>query len=643
MTENQRKLEILKTENPFISSSVGDPREEKYPDISTVNAAASEGIFHLIRQKHQRPALPFAGLIFGETGSGKTHLISRILKHSREQGIAFSFAYIQPIEAPEQTYRYLLREIVVNLCHPVRKSSRTTQLDIILEKLFEDIGYVPSAEPTCAAPPEAFADDFKTCLRGLFKKRKISRSLFRDLGTLFAIFVNIVFSDDQHTDAASGPGENGMDILRTRFPDIPKAFFKVLFQYQNPEKRAAAVEWLKGTTLDETDALLLSVPDRQEISVPMREHQARSILDAIGRLLAHYNMPLLICFDRLENYDTEAKIRALGVMIEFLVDQSRAMLPLVFVRGAQWEEKFRSKLNQQALTRLETNAFTLRGCRADQSLDIIRRRLESVLGDMGEDLFPFDRDDLTQVFRSGLHSPRQVIMRANRKLREILYPEKSPAQPPSSLSRLRDEFTTLTQTIRTDFDRYPPDRDRLRRALKLCLTHRPAESGVAIEEIDSPEDKFIDFRCACKSGAGDAFEALFILDVEQNSPSVRASLKRGIDFLEKEPDGRVIYIRDARCEIPEPPQWKATNEMLRQFRESSGHVLFLDEAQAARWYALALLSYAVKEGDVVAEDHDQVRPVTLEEMGNFVRDEIHTRAFSGFRHIDGILTAEGIS
>ena len=59
-----------------------------------------------------------AGLILAEVGSGKTHLLGRILTQSKQMHSPCAFAYIQPLEDPEQTYRYLLREVMVNLFHP---------------------------------------------------------------------------------------------------------------------------------------------------------------------------------------------------------------------------------------------------------------------------------------------------------------------------------------------------------------------------------------------------------------------------------------------------------------------------------------------------------------------------------------------
>ena len=180
MKNHEKRLELLKAENPFISSSVGNPWEEKYTDIDSVNAAAFNGISQVIRQKTAKPALPCAGLVFGETGSGKTHLIGRILKYSKHAEKPFSFAYIQPIEDPEQTYRYLLREIIVNLCYPIHRTSRLTQLDLILDKIFEDLEKIPSPQIETAVQTESMIHELRKNLLdilNIFKKLNNSNKI----------------------------------------------------------------------------------------------------------------------------------------------------------------------------------------------------------------------------------------------------------------------------------------------------------------------------------------------------------------------------------------------------------------------------------------------------------------------------------
>lgn len=656
MNENEKKLNALKEGNPFTSSSVGDPWEEKYPDVRSINKRAFEEVTQLIDQKSKTPGLSCAGLVFGEVGSGKTHLVGRILKYGKETDFPFSFAYIQPIEDTEQTYRYLLREVIVNLCYPIRPSANTTQLDIILNRIVQEAPDLP-VQPSDKGGDLRVKElreigmqglkDLKSELRKSSSFPKFLNSSIRSLGKI----VKEVFGKNPPPPVEENKEGRAIAFMRAKFPDIPKEFFKVLLQYQISGKRSAAMDWLKGVAIDDEDAALLGVSDRMGASVAMLEQTSRNILGYMGILLFSYGKPLVICFDRLENYDTDEKIRSLGRMVEFLVDKAKAMLPIVFVRGQQWEEKFTKKLNQQVITRLKTNEFQLKGCDVSQALEIIRTRLETVyqnpvfeIQDKGDDLFPFDSERLRTTFKMRLHSPRQVIMLANQWLKQILYPDKEPGPPLLPMDKLQDEFEHQYTLIRADFNRYQPDRSRLKRALELFLKHNSSESGFEIESLAPPEDKYMDFECRVRadhSPEDEAVNAVFIIDTELNNAYVRASLKRGIDFLENNGRGRAFYIRDSRCTIPEPPKWKTTNEMLDQFKGLGGDMFSLDEEQAARWYALSLLNYAVKEGDVtVVDENNRTRPVTEEELAAFVMERIHSAdVSSGFQNIGEVLKA----
>ncbi|MCP4108720.1 MAG: hypothetical protein GY749_24765 [Desulfobacteraceae bacterium] len=635
MNDYEKRLSALRQENPFTSSSVGDPWEDKYPDVETINKNVYEGLRQLIRQKAKDTALPCAGLVFGEVGSGKTHLISRILKHGKQGKFPFSFAYIQPIEDPEQTYRYFLREVIANLCCPVDKSSDITQLDIILEENFKEAEKEPRL--TRAKKINKFLYEFRQDPGQIFRKKTITRETFKDIRN----FVKDAI-EERKTRPSDETVKKSIYLMRAKFPDIPKEFLKVLFQYQVPAKRYAAAEWLKGVAIDEEDASLLKVADRLDDSPEQLEQKSRNILTYLGILLAYYKHPLVICFDRLENYDTDGKIRSIGKMIEFLVDNARAMLPVVFVRGQQWEEKLTKKFNQQVITRLKTNEFKLKGCDERQSLEIIETRLKSVFENTGEQdsFYPLDKDDLAGTFRTRLYSPRQVIMLANQKIRQILYPEKEPAKPVVPFDKLREAFESQCNMIGADFNRYQPDRSRLKRALDLYLNHSLSERGFTVESFIYPEDKFIDLECRVKTTSGESrTDVVFIIDIETNHTSVRASLSRGADFLEKNPEGKAVYIRDARCAIPPPPNWKATNETLERFNKLGGNVIFLDKEQITEWYALALLNYAVKEGDVTFVDTDNnTMSLSSEDMAVFIRDDIHKeRRYSGFQGIGEVL------
>ncbi|MCI0526979.1 MAG: ATP-binding protein, partial [Nitrospira sp.] len=433
------KLEILKRNNPFTSSSVGDPWESKYPDVPSINEQAFRGLCQLMDQKAKNPSLNCAGLIVGEVGSGKTHLLGKILDYTQQAKPPFAFAYIQPLEDPEQTYRYLLREVMVNLCRPIEVSSQTTQLERVLAEIYID----------------AVLEEFR--VRKKERNYKILCELRKVKDPVHIWKSIIVVPPTQFADLQ----KKALYLVLEAHPEISKSFLKVLLQYEFPERRLAVMEWLKGSILDKEDAALLQVPERSAEDRAAPEQEARTILISLGLLLARYRQPLVVCFDRLENLETDGQIHSLGKILEFLVDKAKAMLPIACFRGQQWVEKFKDKFNQHVVTRLETNTFGLRGCTADQAMAIIRSRLAAVLGENPIDpFFPFDKQELLKMFKTGFHIPRLVIARANQRLTQIL--EEGPPIQISPFQKLQEEFEKQYQAILRDLDRYPPDRGRLR-------------------------------------------------------------------------------------------------------------------------------------------------------------------------------------
>ncbi len=596
--EREDRLRILSAKNPFVSSSAGDPWDSAYPDVESINLEPYQGLQALLREKADNPALNCAGLVLGEVGSGKTHLISRLLELGRQGEDLFVFAYVQPIEDPEQTFRYLLREIVLNLCRPLDQENRLSALDLLLCRIL-----------TLDAIPElASSEKSKGVLKRLRESPARLFSLSRErLRTL------------EH---------KGVAFLRRFFQNMPKEMARVLFACLDPDRRPVALSWLKGTALDEEDAALLGVAGRSDKSPAALEQEARDVLFCLGDLLARYRIPLLVCFDRLENLETREQISSLGRMLEFLVDSVKSVLPVVFVRWMQWEENFRQSLNQHVVSRLEANTFELLPCTPDQAVALVRERLRHAFGESElEDLYPFRESEMRELFSVGL-SPREVIIQANQKLKSIL--REAPPEAESAEEKLRRAFKQQRREVERQMDRYPPDRGRMRKALELYLGSS-APSGVAAEEVVKPKktEKYADLRVRLRAEEnGEEREGLVIIDTELHHASVRAALKGGIQHLENNPRGFALYIRDTRCPFPEPPKWRATNEMLGAFRNKGGQTLFLEPEEAAEWYALALLSYAVKEGDVSVQDgDDRSRSISLQEMASSLQDSLQVRGF----------------
>lgn len=373
MIDSEKKLELLRQHNPFMSASAGDPWLRKFPDVASINQHVFRFINEIVRQKSEDLSGNVAGLILGEAGAGKTHLIARLLEHGTRSDAPYRFSYIQPIEDPAQTFRYLLREVSVCLCRPLEKNGSYSQLDIllgcILEELLRRKIRIKSASPEMQ--------------RRMIQALKTDSLAYTNSQVLQAVFMNTMTT------------KIGRQHLLMQHTDLDESFISVLFQYRFASHRVAALGWLKGAILDEEDYKLLKVQDRQKMSGEALEQEARAILYSIGVLLARYRQLLVVCFDRLENLATDGQIRSFGKMVEFLVDSVPAMLPLAFFRGQQWEEVFRRTLNEHVVTRLEGNSAIMEACDSDQALEIIQSRLSYAFEtDLADDFTPFSKVEL---------------------------------------------------------------------------------------------------------------------------------------------------------------------------------------------------------------------------------------------------------
>ena len=582
MTEKNIQ-QILKQKNPFISSSVGDPWDTNFTDVPVINHDVFQSILHLVKEKNLNPGLPCAVLICGEVGSGKTHFIGRLLRKSNQKDVQYFISYIQPIEDPEQTFSYLLRELINNLCRPVL-NSHDTPLDLLINNVINSLG-LPNKN---CIKKKGKIDIKSTFMQIKNDTRKFIHSgSKRDFYKLKNNLKKLISKGRKHNNKQS---KSGIEIMRNRFPGISKTFFKVLFQYKNPGKKNAAISWLKGLRLDDEDTSLLNVPNRNIISDKALEEESRGLIDAIGQLFAYFGQTLLLCFDRLENLENDAQIHALGKMIEYIVDTSRAMLPVTFIRGNEWESKFSKSLNQHVVTRLLTNEFQLKACEYNEAKEILKKRLSFIKHDSE---FPFSEEMLSQMYEKNLYSPRQVIITANKKLKEKMgssdnnqFPKEDiQKQPKSEMDSLL--FYKQVEVIKQNFKSSGPDKQRLIKAIKILI-----ESFVPDIQIVPSIAKKIDLLAT-----SEAFNHRIaaIIDIELNNNSIRSALSHGVKWKNEYPDDTVVYIRDLRAPIPK--KWDKTHEMLKTFNQTGCHSLLLSESQAPFWYAITELSYTIKENE----------------------------------------------
>lgn len=611
----KHRLNVLEKINPFISSSVGDPRAGNYPHVESINKRSYDALCRLIRQKALNPDLSAAGLVTGEVGEGKTHLLGRILEFCRHENNAYAFAYIQPIEDPEQPYRYLLREITANLCQKIHVQSPMTFIEKLSAKIFADCLDKILAESNRPS------------------RKRIREKLREDP------LVLLTAPELRHSRMLAQLESVVPAMLTDSMPRLSDNFISVLLKCRHRHTSQPALRWLKGNLVDTDDQKLLGISFARNLSLQASEQHARDLIEAFGEIMSRYGESAVICFDRLENLEDPQQVHALGKMVEFLVDSVKAMLPVACFREIAWEDRFKGQLNQHVVTRLETNRFYLEGCLPEQAVELIRSRLKTLFGD--EELFPFNETKLLETFKAGgIQSPRRFITQANEMLNTIL------GMAPEMVSvseQIKAEYRRQFESAIADIDRLEPDRSRLRRALVLYFENLPTSAPYRIENLKplSQKDKYVDFMCRIVYPDKSAADAVFIIDTEEHHRSVSAALKRGVDFFEKFPRGKAFYVRDARSPFPKSSKWPETNKIREQFEAMGGKLLFFDKQQAASWYALALLSYSIKEGDItITDSFYSTRPAAWDEFLNAVCELLHKEGHRAFENIDDALLHE---
>lgn len=578
-------LDLLRKSNPFISDSVADPWEDIYPSVATIHARTYQELSSLVTQKSNNPTLATGALVLGEAGSGKTHLVKRIVETVHKANRPLLMAYVQPIENPQFPFTYLLKEVVSNLRRPLtRTPNGATQLDRLLSRwLLEHLG-----------------------------------AQISDLSPAMAAAVK------NHPERILSLNLNAVELEIPVAFDIPKMLRKVLPFYQQKELRQSVADWLTGEALDQEFLEILKLPDRLIASAEMREAEALELLIALGALLTRYHYCLLVCFDRWENLETPAQLNATGRMIGELFDRIQGMLPVVLARHMDWDERLSETLNQHIVSRIANNRFVLGNCDRENAIALIKSRLNFALEGAADGIEPFTQEQIDSILRVGVLSPRAVISLANDQLRRIL--SDNPLQTgPSVADILLEEFNNRYQHAITELNQNPPDKGRLQRAFQILLS---GVSGISLHQPESPAKEKYDLLLHIEKTPNQHREIALIIDLEQHHRAVGAAIDRGLHHVTEIAGRQVVYVRDGRHPIPAPPKWPATNERREKLEQHGALLWTLNAEQTAGWYALADLAYAVKSGDVTLAHSGRLHIVTYAELINWTAESL--RAHTAF-------------
>lgn len=408
MNDSRPIQQRLRENNPFASSSSPFPWDNNNPDIQQLNREASEEIEQLIRQKRREPSVPLSGLILGEIGSGKTHMMMRILRRLKDNSQPALFAAIKAFRNPRGVMQHMLSEIFINL--KLTHSNDRTQFDMLIEGL-------------------------KTA----YNERR----------------TNDGFSDIPSLDMRK--------YLARDIPRLDRNFLRCILLYISTDdefKRADILNWIcEGLDDVASEELGLPSKDTDAMTEERREEVAEKTLISLGVVMGYAKVPMIVCFDQLDAMKSPELIAAWGEVIGLLMNDSSGMLPLCFLKAETWEDIFRPSLDAAIVQRVEHRKVNMKGCSVGQAKQLIRAKIASVFKDDTEEVYQWLMSRLENTLSPGL-SPRTVIELANAAITEIKAPKEAIAKA------YREESDKVSLAPQS----WPPNADNLTLAIEVWLS-----------------------------------------------------------------------------------------------------------------------------------------------------------------------------
>lgn len=531
MMNSKLILEKLRENNPFASQNSPLPWDNRTPDLQQLNRETYEEIGHLIRHKRREPYSPVAGLIIGDTGSGKTHMLTRILRKLRDNGNPAIFVLVKTFRDYESVMQHLLSEIFISLKR-IHSKGRS-QFDVVAEEVMN-----------------------------VYRERRLSDG-FDDLTRL-----------------------DTRVYLARDMPGLDRDFLKGLLLYigtKDESVRLDILNWLEHG-LDDEDSQRLGLPlrDTDSMTFSKRENNAEKILISLGIVLGYAKIPMIICFDQLENMKDKRLIDAWGNLISLFVNDIPGVLPLCFVRPDTWNNVFLPVLDSSVTRRLEGNKIIMKACAPKYTNQLIHDRITNA----------FDKEESEEIYQ-------WLIQRTEGKLKHAM----PPAEIIQKVNRIitgndtdiQDEEHEIIRTIRAAYEEeykkieaypegWPPNTDNLTLALDVWLNSHNEFEAV------KGTGKYIKIQ-----GIYNGRKYAFVILTAKGHSTVSAGLRHGMEFIKEYPDGKCFYITEDKTH---KRTWKQANENLAKFKNMGGHVIMLDKDTRINWYALTALINRTDNGDV---------------------------------------------
>ena len=524
----------LVAKNPFASSAAPNPWDNANPDLDSLNRTVVDHIDLLLKMTRENPAETFAGLILGEAGAGKTHMLKRVLRRIRESGEIAIFVTVRAFMDPESVMQDLLREVFISMGR--EHGDGKLQIDLLLEAL-----------------DKAYRRDFRE-------------------------------------DALGGMAR--LEPLQMKLDRVNNDFLRCLLLYASTEDASLKndiLRWMRGES-DESFSEKLDVIacNWDEMTPAAQEKKARDRLLSLGHVLRYVRVPMLVCFDQLDGMTSEDLLNAWGTAASLLINDVYGVLPLAFLRADTWEQRFSPRLDDAVRQKFLNHRLPMANCNLEQAKQLIKERIKAFFDDDDEveQKYQWLMARLNTTLKPG-YSPRMVITLANQAIQEAGDGADAAHEVEHALA---EAYREECDKVASDPNSWPPNANHLLSALEMWLGAHPEF------KVSRSADKYLRLS-GKRSAEGLEAPCAFIVMTTRHHRSAAAAISRGIKFLEENPNGFCCYVTDERA-LKGPENWKQVHELLGQFRALKGRTVVLQPDGRAAWYGLVAFQNKVCNGDV---------------------------------------------
>ena len=510
MDDLETYFAAVRSTNPFVDNRVNGLSADEV-DVHDIHRAAFERLTTLAGEAcSQRRGL--GAMLLGEAGTGKSHLLSRLLRWAARDKQAITI-YLHNLQAsPENLPRSILKAVVSILTRgKVRCFIKTPLFDMAFDLLKEALRFDPTKKYLWPFVERAY----RRLIDGL---------------------------------SAEDPSRAAL-VNRTVY-DVLYRFFHSAYRIaktRDDHVAGLAVRWLSGDYLDPAEATQLGLPpsrDDDEPSALADNQQIKQVLVALSRMALSRKQPFILCFDQVDNLDDE-QAAALARFLEALIDSAPNLL--VVMAGIQssmlrWREL--RVFQDSAWDRLAQFEIALHRLTPQESRRIIAARLEKITAPFVElppvrqrrqedDLFPLGQAWAEEFFRDRIDlRPREAIkgafdgwQREQETLKIRGGPDwleewgrqlhVEPVVPPPELSeeqiraaidsKVSQKIAAHRELKRQQPDTLPPDAANLAGVIATLLRHLD-DLTIELPQFGSP-DRAFPYSLVVRRQAGDGVVA----------------------------------------------------------------------------------------------------------------------------------------